>query len=143
MASFWFLLAPPLIIMAFMASPSLSFSSSKKLQNTPPIATTIATISAAPALLPNPPLSSPFTELSPDISPLLPSPGGELPSPTGSSIPTIPSNPSPPNPDETLGLGPDSALVSPSRSNKLTSTGACLDLFRFVNFSVLVGLMLF
>ncbi|PIM97241.1 hypothetical protein CDL12_30289 [Handroanthus impetiginosus] len=69
-------------------------------------------ISAAPALLPN----APFTELSPDIAPLLPTPGGSGQSPVGSSIPTIPSTRSPPNPDTTSSIiGPDTA-VAPSGS---------------------------
>ncbi|PSR92655.1 60S ribosomal protein like [Actinidia chinensis var. chinensis] len=116
MASFWFLSS---LIMASMAFPSLSSSPT-------------TTISAAPALLPSPPLSPPSTELSPDISPL-------LPSPTGSSIPTIPSNPSPPNPDEIPGFAPDFA-VSPSGS-KLISASSSLSLFGFLNLAVLVGLV--
>ncbi|GFP81894.1 hypothetical protein PHJA_000332700 [Phtheirospermum japonicum] len=60
-----------------------------------------AIISAAPALLPDPP----NTEiLSPDITPLLPSPGG----PARPSMPTIPSSRSPPNPDSTTTVWPDS-----------------------------------
>ncbi|GFZ14053.1 hypothetical protein Acr_24g0002430 [Actinidia rufa] len=112
--------------MASMAFPSLSSSPT-------------TTISAAPALLPSPPLSPPSTELSPDISPLLPSPGSKLPSPTGSSIPTIPSNPSPPNPDEIPGFAPDFA-VSPSGS-KLISASSSLSLFGFLNLAILVGLV--
>ncbi|KAK3039028.1 hypothetical protein RJ639_027513 [Escallonia herrerae] len=93
------------LIMAFMASTSIS------------VKTPTVPITSAPALLPSAstsPLSSPSTstKLSPDISPLLPSPGGRVPS---SSIPTIPSNPSLPNPDETPAFGPDSAF-SPSGS---------------------------
>lgn len=62
--------------------------------------------------VPNPQPSSPFQELSPEIAPLLPSTGGKIPSATG-SIPTIPSNPSPPNPDEFEAPGPDSSALSP------------------------------
>ncbi|KAK4376313.1 hypothetical protein RND71_006990 [Anisodus tanguticus] len=49
-----------------------------------------STISAAPALLPNPPLSS--SPLSPDITPLFPSPGGSELARSDSSLPTIPSS---------------------------------------------------
>ncbi|KAL0371396.1 UNVERIFIED_CONTAM: hypothetical protein Sangu_0457700 [Sesamum angustifolium] len=54
-----------------------------------------STVSAAPALLPDPtaPLSSP-PALSPDIAPLFPSPGGSELSPSESSMPLIPSSPS-------------------------------------------------
>ncbi|XVF28422.1 hypothetical protein REPUB_Repub15cG0028100 [Reevesia pubescens] len=97
MASFWFLLQ--LIIMSFMALPLLSLASSSS--DTP-------TISASPVSMSDPPLS-PFQELSPDIAPLLPSPGGVVPT-TGSSIPTIPSTPSPPNPDDFMAAGPGSAF---------------------------------
>ncbi|XP_059300945.1 classical arabinogalactan protein 26-like [Lycium barbarum] len=66
-----------------------------------------STISAAPALLPNPPLSSPpFPALSPDITPLFPSPGGSELAPSDSSLPTIPSSLSPPNPDAMVAPGP-------------------------------------
>ncbi|XP_055829749.1 classical arabinogalactan protein 26-like [Solanum dulcamara] len=63
-----------------------------------------STISAAPALLPNPPISSP--PLSPDITPLFPSPGGSELAPSDSSLPTIPSSLSPPNPDAMVAPGP-------------------------------------
>ncbi|XP_058210338.1 classical arabinogalactan protein 26-like [Rhododendron vialii] len=132
MASFWFLL--PLTV-AFMATSSLSLTSELNLE-TPSRA---SSISAAPAVLPGPPLSPPYTELSPDITPRLPSPGGELPSPTGSLIPTIPSNQSPPNPDEVAIVGPDSA-ISPSGS-KLVSTASSLSVFGFLNLALLLGLM--
>ncbi|KAK4338758.1 hypothetical protein RND71_043245 [Anisodus tanguticus] len=66
-----------------------------------------STISAAPALLPNPPLSSPpLSALSPDITPLFPSPGGSELAPSDSSLPTIPSSLSPPNPDAMVAAGP-------------------------------------
>ncbi|KAH6756168.1 hypothetical protein C2S53_004267 [Perilla frutescens var. hirtella] len=67
------------------------------------------TISAAPAVLPDPPLP-PYTELSPDITPLLPSPSGAGGSPAGSSMPTIPSTRSP-NPDTLDAVGPDTAFA--------------------------------
>ncbi|KAL0457323.1 UNVERIFIED_CONTAM: hypothetical protein Slati_1071500 [Sesamum latifolium] len=64
-------LAAAAIIVIFLA---LSLPSHQLSLETPDIA-------AAPALLPNPPLS-PYTELSPDIAPLLPSPGGTARSPS-------------------------------------------------------------
>ncbi|XP_022761204.1 classical arabinogalactan protein 25-like [Durio zibethinus] len=102
MASFWFLLL--FIIMSFMASSpllSLASSSSQLSSDTP-------TIPASPESMSDPPMS-PFQELSPDIAPLLPSPGGVVPT-TGSSMPTIPSSPSPPNPDDSMAAGPGSAF---------------------------------
>ncbi|KAF6157804.1 hypothetical protein GIB67_038272 [Kingdonia uniflora] len=82
-----------------------------------------STISAAPAVLPDAPISlPPSSTLSPDITPLLPLPKGSTTSPSPnespSSVPTIPSNPSPPNPDEFISPGPDSA-VSPFGSSSL------------------------
>ncbi|EOY06386.1 hypothetical protein QUC31_016308 [Theobroma cacao] len=101
MASFWFLL---LHIMFFMASPLLSLASSQ-------LSSDIPTVSASPVSMSDPPLA-PFQELSPDIAPLFPSPGGVVPT-TGSSMPTIPSSPSPPNPDDVMAAGPDSAAFPP------------------------------
>ncbi|KAH7844436.1 hypothetical protein Vadar_027973 [Vaccinium darrowii] len=115
-----------------MAFPSLSSTSELNLETTP------SGISAAPAVLPDPPLS-PFQELSPDITPLFPSPGGELPSPTGSSIPTIPSTLSPPNPDAVAIAGPYSAL-SPYGS-ELVSAASSPSVFGFLNLAVLLGLV--
>lgn len=72
-----------------------------------------STISAAPALLPGAPLSplsSSSPTLSPDITPLFPSPRRVPLSPTQSSLPTIPSSPSPPNPDVMAAPGPDFAF---------------------------------
>ncbi|XP_059630426.1 classical arabinogalactan protein 25 [Cornus florida] len=127
MASFWFLIA---LITPFMALPSsLSLPSQLKLE-TP-------TVSAVPAESPNPPLS-PFTELSPDISPLLPSSGGAVPSPTGSIMPTIPSNPSPPNPDELVNLGPGSA-ISPSGSLPASSVSSLNLAMSLHNIAVFMG----
>ncbi|KAL0388706.1 UNVERIFIED_CONTAM: hypothetical protein Sradi_2752400 [Sesamum radiatum] len=96
-------LAAAAIIVIFLA---LSLPSHQLSLETPDIA-------AAPALLPNPPLS-PYTGLSPDIAPLLPSPGGTARSPAESSMPTIPSTRSP-NPDTMASIGPDTA-VAPSGS---------------------------
>lgn len=76
-------------------------------------------ISAAPALLPNPPSSSPA--LSPDISPLFPSPGGSELAPTDSSLPLIPSSPSPPNPDAMIAPGPIYMPFSPTESLPVSS----------------------
>nr|XP_009770112.1 PREDICTED: classical arabinogalactan protein 26 [Nicotiana sylvestris] len=81
-----------------------------------------STISAAPALLPNPPLSSPpLPALSPDISPLFPSPGGSELAPTDSTLPLIPSSPSPPNPDAMIAPGPTFFPFSPSESLPVAS----------------------
>ncbi|KAF5736921.1 classical arabinogalactan protein 26-like [Tripterygium wilfordii] len=96
MASFWSLL---LFIISFMA----------------------ASISASSATLNSPPVS-PFQELTPDIAPLLPTPGGVVP-PTASSIPTISSDPSPPNPDELGAPGPESAF---SHSGSLLASPAAV-----------------
>ncbi|XP_073133632.1 classical arabinogalactan protein 26-like [Henckelia pumila] len=94
-----------LIILApiFMAFSPMSFAVQQELP--------ASTISAAPALLPDPisPVSEP-PALSPDITPLFPSPGGSALSPSDSSLPTIPSSPSPPNPDAMEASGPGAAL---------------------------------
>ncbi|WRX20257.1 hypothetical protein QQP08_012744 [Theobroma cacao] len=87
-----------------MASPLLSLASSQ-------LSSDIPTVSASPVSMSDPPLA-PFQELSPDIAPLFPSPGGVVPT-TGSSMPTIPSSPSPPNPDDVMAAGPDSAAFPP------------------------------
>ncbi|KAM7488215.1 hypothetical protein LguiB_025699 [Lonicera macranthoides] len=128
---FGFLIAP--LIIALMASPSLSLSSQPRLKLEIP-----TTISAAPAILPTPP-PSPYKELSPDIIPLLPSPGGKVPSSTISSVPTIPSNPSPPNPDETVVFGPESAF-SPFGSLPV-SAAMPVNVSRSLNFGVFVGVL--
>ncbi|XP_061374369.1 classical arabinogalactan protein 26-like [Gastrolobium bilobum] len=98
-----------MIIMAFMPSPLLS-SYSTPIPEVP-------TLSSSPATLKDPPPSSlyPFQELSPDIAPLFPSPGA-----SGTDIPTIPSNPSPPNPDDMMAPGPLSAF-SPFGSMQASS----------------------
>ncbi|XP_039018780.1 leucine-rich repeat extensin-like protein 5 [Hibiscus syriacus] len=119
MASFWF----PISIMYFIASSPLpssaSYSSDSRLSSN------TTTISASSVSMSDPPLS-PFQPLSPDIAPLLPSPGGLVPT-TGTSMPTIPSTPSPPNPDDFIVPGPDSAfppfgaLPASSSSPRLSS----------------------
>ncbi|XP_010524766.1 PREDICTED: classical arabinogalactan protein 25-like [Tarenaya hassleriana] len=67
--------------------------------------------SSSPTAIPSSPTISPFEQLSPEIAPLLPSPGGAHPSADGSSaVPTIPSSPSPPDPDTDL-ADPDPAFA--------------------------------
>ncbi|KAL2534583.1 classical arabinogalactan protein 26-like [Abeliophyllum distichum] len=92
--------------MASMASSLQSLPSDQLISE-------FSSISSAPTLQPNPPLS-------PDVSPLLPSPGGVVPPPTGSSLPTIPSD-STQNPDMTGPVGPDTA-VAPSGFFQASST---------------------
>uniref|UniRef100_A0A0R0GRT1 Uncharacterized protein n=1 Tax=Glycine max TaxID=3847 RepID=A0A0R0GRT1_SOYBN len=114
-----------IIIIAFMPSPLLSSYSQQPIPKVPTLSSSPATLTDPP---PSPHLSSlsPFQELSPDIAPLLPSPGGVLPTPAaGSDIPTIPSNPSPPNPDDIIAPGPLSAFSpfgSPLSSNAPTTS---------------------
>lgn len=87
MASFWSFSA---MLMALMACTcSLALGTRQNMH--------VSTISAAPTTLPGAPLFSPT--LSPDIEPLFPTPGGAAYSPSDSSLPTIPSSPSPPDPD--------------------------------------------
>ncbi|KAK3041442.1 hypothetical protein RJ639_000419 [Escallonia herrerae] len=81
----------------------------------------ISDISAAPAILPNAPLSSPAPTLSPDITPLFPSPSGSGLSPSESSLPIIPSSPSPPNPDDMFAPGP-TMVIAPSGSLPFSSS---------------------
>ncbi|KAL1542675.1 classical arabinogalactan protein 26-like [Salvia divinorum] len=69
-----------------------------------------STISAAPALLPDPISPSSPPALSPDIYPVFPSPGGPELAPSDSSVPLIPSSPSPPNPDAFAAQGPGAAF---------------------------------
>ncbi|XP_041000940.1 classical arabinogalactan protein 26-like [Juglans microcarpa x Juglans regia] len=126
MASFSFHLLP--IIMGFMASPLLSLSSH--------LDSKASTISAMPPFLKNPlPPLSPFQELSPDITPPLPSPGGVVPASSESSVPTIPSTLSPPNPDELAASGPDSAFLP-----LLASSVASTTLVSYLNVAVYAGL---
>ncbi|AED92599.1 Classical arabinogalactan protein 25 [Arabidopsis thaliana] len=58
-------------------------------------------------------------QLSPEIAPLLPSPGDALPSDDGSG--TIPSSPSPPDPDTNDGSYPDPLAFSPFASPPVSS----------------------
>ncbi|KAK3004156.1 hypothetical protein RJ639_019052 [Escallonia herrerae] len=97
------------LLIAFMAGYCLSSP-----------ALPISDISAAPAILPNAPLSSPVPTLSPDITPLFPSPSGSGLSPSESSLPIIPSSPSPPNPDDMFAPGP-SMVIAPSGSLPFSS----------------------
>nr|ABK92873.1 unknown [Populus trichocarpa] len=119
------------VLMAYFSSPAL----------TSQIHVQFSTISAAPAFLHDAPSFSPPT-LSPDIEPLFPTPGVGAPSPTESSITTIPSNPSPPNPDDMLAPGPAGSSISPSgslpaySSMSLTSSGP-------LNLAVFLGLLVF
>ncbi|KAL8524894.1 hypothetical protein ACS0TY_014498 [Phlomoides rotata] len=80
------------------------------------------TISAAPALLPDP-------SLSPDVAPLLPSPSRAARSPSGLSMPTIPSTRTP-NPDAMDSVSPDSA-VAPSAYSIMDSSAFSLKPFFF------------
>ncbi|KAK2393985.1 hypothetical protein P8452_15881 [Trifolium repens] len=108
-----------MIIMIFMPSPIFSsYSQSETIPEIP----TLSTSSPTTKTNPSPSTLSPFQVLSPDISPLLPSPGGALPTPAGSDIPTIPSNPSPPNPDDVIASGPFNAFA-PYGSIQATSNG--------------------
>ncbi|KAM3326294.1 hypothetical protein BC332_07236 [Capsicum chinense] len=95
------------------------FTSSLALHKTSLLNVPASAISAAPALLPNPPSFSPT--LSPDISPLFPSPGGSELAPTDSSLPLIPSSPSPPNPDAMIAPGPIYMPFSPTESLPVSS----------------------
>ncbi|KAH7863536.1 hypothetical protein Vadar_018796 [Vaccinium darrowii] len=67
-----------------------------------------STISAAPALLPNPPVPLSSPTLSPDITPLFPSPSGAGPSTAKSPPPVIPSSRTP-NPFQVVAPGPSTA----------------------------------
>ncbi|KDP28080.1 hypothetical protein JCGZ_13851 [Jatropha curcas] len=108
MASFWSFLTMFIIFMAYFAS--LAFTSHV-------VHVQFSTISAAPAFLPEAPLSSPPTSsLSPDIEPVFPTTGVAVPSPAESSLPTIPSSPSPPNPDVIHPAPGPSMAFSPSGS---------------------------
>ncbi|XP_055814263.1 classical arabinogalactan protein 26-like [Solanum dulcamara] len=95
-------------------------------------------ISAAPALLPNPP-SSNSPALSPDISHLFPSPGGSELAPTDSSLPLIPSSPSPPNPDAMIAPGPIYMPFTPTESLPVSSAAS---LFSSLCTMLVLGLIL-
>ncbi|CAG7910926.1 hypothetical protein BRARA_J01701 [Brassica rapa] len=71
----------------------------------------LSSLSSLSSSLPSTPtISPPFQELSPEIAPLLPSPGDALPSGAGAG--TIPSSPSPPDPDTSDGSSyPDPAFA--------------------------------
>ncbi|XP_011082503.1 classical arabinogalactan protein 26-like [Sesamum indicum] len=119
---------------------SIFMAISSSLANLP-----ASTISAAPALLPDPiSPSSPPPALSPDITPLFPSPAGSELSPTESSVPIIPSSPSPPNPDVVAAPGPDmafppSGLLPDSSSLRLNLPGFLIPML--VSCLVAFGLM--
>ncbi|CAL5208943.1 unnamed protein product [Lathyrus oleraceus] len=87
------------------------------------------------------PLFSPT--LSPDMEPLFPSPGRTAFSPSDSSLPTIPSSPSPPNPDISSHQGPGSASP-PSESESISpalspsSQGASLPIFSTSHLAVIL-----
>ncbi|OMO53744.1 hypothetical protein CCACVL1_28392 [Corchorus capsularis] len=108
----------------FMALPLAS--SSSKL-----ISSDIPTIPSSPEVSMSDPALSPYQELSPDIAPLLPSPGGVVPT-TGSSMPTIPSSPSPPNPDDLMAEGPGGSAFPPFGSFPASSSSSNLAPFSVV-----------
>ncbi|GAV79079.1 hypothetical protein CFOL_v3_22544 [Cephalotus follicularis] len=110
MAPFWSFLALLMIFMGDFISVALQSQVHEQF----------STISAAPALLPGPPLTS-SPSLSPDIEPLFPTPKGVTPSPSDSSLPTIPSSPSPPNPEDIPAPGPEVAFP-PSGVKPVSST---------------------
>lgn len=94
MASFWSFLAMLMALLACSCSLAMASISQQRTMQ-------VTSISAAPA---SAPLVSPTQ--SPDIEPLFPTPGagGVSHSPSYSSLPTIPSSQSPPNPNpEVLG----------------------------------------
>ncbi|ESQ41874.1 hypothetical protein EUTSA_v10015003mg [Eutrema salsugineum] len=71
--------------------------------------------------LPSSQTISPFQQLSPEIAPLLPSPGDNLPSDDGAG--TIPSSPSPPDPDTNGDSShPDPLAFAPFASPPVSST---------------------
>ncbi len=125
MASFWSILA---MFMVFMTSYHISLASATELHMK------VSTISAAPAVLPGAPVYSPA--LSPDINPLFPSPSGEALPPSESSLPTIPSSQSPPNPDVVAAPGPYELAISPSGSLPESSSVSIAS-----NFVMLLGLL--
>ncbi|KAI4349603.1 hypothetical protein L6164_010169 [Bauhinia variegata] len=106
MASFWSSWAISVTLMAF--NFSLSMATRQSMHD--------SIISAAPAVLPDVPVASPT--LSPDIGPLFPTPAR----PTYSSLPTIPSSQSPPNPD--VLATPTTQLAFPPMSSVPSSSPA-------------------
>ncbi|KAE9611517.1 hypothetical protein Lalb_Chr06g0163321 [Lupinus albus] len=130
MASFCLLLFSAMF-MALIACNS-SLASSASLQNmhvsTPPT-----------MLLPGSPLASPT--LSPDIEPLFPTPGRAAFSPSESSLPTIPSTPSPPNSDGNL----RSIAIPPTMSIPAlapASKAASLSLYTILHLGILLFCMM-
>ncbi|KAI4301340.1 hypothetical protein L6164_034628 [Bauhinia variegata] len=127
MASFWSLWA---ILMALIACNfSLSVATRENMH--------VSSISAAPAVLPGVPVASPT--LSPDIEPLFPSPAGPAQSPTDSSLPTIPSSPSPPNPDALA--TPTSQVAFPPLSSEPASSPTSQASFQSLNSILYVALL--
>ncbi|KAK4775576.1 hypothetical protein SAY87_023537 [Trapa incisa] len=104
MAPFWTLLGTLIGLMASSSAAPSSF---------PPV-----TIPTAPEYSPSP-------AISPDINPLLPSPkgGGATPA-TETSLPIIPSSPSPPNPDGEASGGPVSTPLASSAAKPEVSTSS-------------------
>ncbi|XP_019426625.1 PREDICTED: classical arabinogalactan protein 26 [Lupinus angustifolius] len=133
MASFCLLLSS--MFMALIAfNCSLALASIQNMH--------VSTISAAPTVLSNAPLASPT--LSPDIEPLFPTPGGDVFSPSESSLPTIPSSPSPPNIDVFGNPGSVSAFP-PSVSTPAPapfSKGASLPLYTILHLGIMVICMM-
>ncbi|CAA2979445.1 classical arabinogalactan 26-like [Olea europaea subsp. europaea] len=119
----------------------MAFSSSLALKKASQLSVPASTISAAPSLLPYPPLSAPPPALSPDIAPLFPSPGGSELSPSESSMPTIPSSPSPPNPDAIAAPGPGFAF--PPERLQADSSAVALNLQGCVCFILVLSLVAF
>ncbi|XP_031259159.1 classical arabinogalactan protein 26 [Pistacia vera] len=125
MASFWSFLATFMLFITIFSSTQIHAQ--------------VSTISAAPAFLPSAPIPIASTPtLSPDITPLFPTPKGMAPSPTESSLPTIPSSPSPPNPDVMIAPGPELAL-SPFGSLPVSSSVSAAPL----KLAIFLGFLLF
>ncbi|XP_074575372.1 uncharacterized protein LOC141831830 [Curcuma longa] len=86
-----------------------------------PLKLKASTISAPPAILPSfPDFGATVPALPPNIMPAFPTPGGG--GAPQSSFPTIPSSPSPPNPDE-LQLGSDGAPAAALTSAAVRLSG--------------------
>ncbi|XP_057534197.1 classical arabinogalactan protein 26-like [Amaranthus tricolor] len=106
----------PFITIIFIITSTFSFTSSHK---TP---FKLSTIASEPTVLPDslPPSQSPA--LSPDITPLFPTPSTTTNPPADSSLPIIPSSPSPPNPDSLSTPHPEftiSPTAAPPESSAL------------------------
>ncbi|XP_019439171.1 PREDICTED: classical arabinogalactan protein 25-like [Lupinus angustifolius] len=80
--------------------------------------------------------------LSPDIEPLFPTPSGVAFSPSESSLPTIPSSPSPPNSDANKGsiavFPPYVSIPAPAPASK----GASLPVFTILHLGIVVFCMM-